>query len=54
MVVRAKITYVDPQNHKNKIFVRAQGRSEMAHAHLQATVRRLRRRKRMKMLVVNR
>lgn len=54
MVVRAKITYVDPQNYKNNIFVRAQGRSEMAHAHLQATMRRLRRRMRMKMLVINR
>ncbi len=54
MVVRARITYVDPQNHRNKICVRAQGCSEMAHAHFQAAVRRLRRRMRMKMLVVNR
>lgn len=50
MVVRARITYVDPQNHRNKICVRAQGCSEMAHAHFQAAMRRLRRRMRMKML----
>jgi hypothetical protein len=52
--VRTKITYVDPQNLKNKIVVHAYERSEPAQAHLLAAMRRMRRRMRMKMLVFNR
>ncbi|MBA8876751.1 hypothetical protein FHW16_000433 [Phyllobacterium myrsinacearum] len=52
--MRAKITYVDPQNYKSKIVVQAYGRSEPAQAHLLATMRRIRRRMRMKLLVLNR
>ncbi|QND52346.1 hypothetical protein HB779_10805 [Phyllobacterium sp. 628] len=54
MIVRAKITFVGPQNYKNKIVIQAQERSHAAQARLQSAMRRVRRRMRLKMLVSQR